>query len=199
MVLDEIDDFFKTKKNRDNYKSYMTMSQINQRLPYGKAAVFRSCISTFLGTCNESSFLDDPTGTQRFSVFAIQGFDPKVKSLNIELVWAYAYKLYVEGFDPEYSEEELRLNEASNENFKYDTPEYEAILSRLGKVESKDEEGVKFMTTTEVTNFLNSVQKEMLFANWGVGRALTRLGFLRGNKKIAGSSLKGYYFRFHSK
>ena len=201
ILIDEIDDFFKNKENRDNYKSVMTQFFVNVRLPYGKTEVCRPRIASILGTCNESTFLNDETGTQRFSVFEIlqienrrYGTEKYVEDFDMTNLWAQVYHLYKSGFNPEYTHKELVDNEEANELFKYNSPEYEAIVECLTPA-NKEDYGAYFMTSSEICRYLNEKQTAIRFANSALGRALIRMGFKKVNKKINGRCIRGYYVR----
>lgn len=201
IVLDEIDDFFKTKQNRDNYKSYMTQKIVNERLPYAKSATASHRIASFLGTCNESTFLNDPTGTQRFCVFSVSLFrnrrvDAKncIEKFDMADCWAAAYKLYKNAVNPEFTQEELEANEDANERYKYNSPEYETIINYLAPTEKYDEDG-EFLTSTEICSYLNAAQNDIDFNNIKLGKAMVRLRFDRQQKKVNRVPLYGYYVR----
>ena len=200
--FDEIDDFFKSKRNRDNYKSYMSQKYVNVRLPYAKTEVSRQRIASFMGTCNESTFLNDPTGTQRFTVFSVANFLNKkygkskfLENFPIEKVWANAYNLFINGFDPEYTNGELLVNEEANELYKYNSSEYDTIIEWLAPAEKGEEGSIKFMTATDICAYLNSQQEAVRFFNVSLGKVLIRLRYKKVKKKVNGQSLYGYYVR----
>ena len=203
IILDEIDDLFKSRKNREAYKSYMTQKQVNVRLPYGRTEVSRKRIASFMGTCNESTFLSDPTGTQRFTVFSVAKFLNKkhgkskfLEAFPIENVWAQAYNMFVRGFDPEYTNDELIANEEANELYKYNGPEYDTIIEWMAPAEKDEEGSIKFMTATDICVFLNEKQEAVKFTNRVLGRILVRLRYQKVKKKVNGQSVYGYYVRF---
>ena len=49
LIIDEIDDYFKSKSNRDNYKTFMTQKIVTERLPYAVAESSRLRIASFFG------------------------------------------------------------------------------------------------------------------------------------------------------
>ena len=201
--FDEIDDFFKSKRNRDNYKAYMSQKYVNVRLPYAKAEVSRQRIASFMGTCNESTFLNDPTGTQRFTVFSVAKFLNKrygkskfLEDFPITKVWAQAYNLFVRGFDPEYTNDEIVANEAANELYKFNSAEYDTIVDWLAPAEKGEEGPIKFMRVTDICAYLNGKQEAVKFFNVSLGKILVRLKYKKVTKKINGQSVYGYYVRF---
>ena len=207
-MFDEIDEFFKNKNNRDNFKSYATMHHINVRAPYARVPEPRHRVASFLGSCNESTFLNDPTGSQRFVVFNVkkiwnrkalrkagrEDLSP-AEEFNINRCWSWAFKLYKDGFDPEYTIEALEQNEIQNERYKYNSPEFETVRELVLPADKHDPEA-QFMTSTELMNFLNGVQEEVKFYNVReLGKCLIRLGFKRLTKYKDGHSLYGYFVK----
>ena len=197
IIIDEIDDFFKEPTNRNNYKSFMSTDYVNERLPYGKTFVDRPRISAIVGTCNESTFLNDPTGTQRFSVFSVKSFQNEkttgkrcIEDFDINALWAVAYKLYKQGYDPQYSNDEIIQNEEFNERYKYNSPEDETITDFVEK--PQNEEDGEFYTSTSLCSYLNGKQTDVFFTSNKLGKVLMRMGFSRIQKRISGNPRYGY-------
>ena len=119
IVLDEIDDYLKDSRNRRNFKSYTSMNVINIRPPYQPTEVYRTRVASLVGTCNQGTFLKDPTGSQRFIIFSVKRIISRQvnPSHNVQdhfdmpRCWTRAHRLYREGHNPEYSLEDLKLNE----------------------------------------------------------------------------------------
>ena len=201
--IDEIDDFFKSSNNRNAFKSYFTRKIVKVRPPFGRKAVVRPRIAAFIGSCNESTFLNDPTGTQRFTIFLVRKLQNRryssdgefVEDFPMARVWGQAYALYKEGYNPEYSHDELVVNERANEVSKYNTPEFETIINFI-KPANKQDDTAKFMTATELCSYINSQQTDVNFTNVRLGKALVRLQYKRLPKKINGHVIYGYYVRF---
>lgn len=202
-LIDEIDKFMTDKINERNYKAMMSIDKVNDRLPYARVATMRKRIVSFLGTCNEGTFLNDPTGTQRFTTFSVKGFwnqkagYQEQESIeffmrkNIWQCWAWAYSQYLDGFDPEYTAQEIETNEQKNELYKYDSPEYDIVQEFL-QPSSKEQEG-EFLNTTQLCAYLNSRQSQIIFTSSKLGRALLRLGFKKSC--LTKSGRKGYYIK----
>ena len=183
--IDEVDDWLKAKSNRDGYKEYMTTTFVNERLPYARASSSLQRISSFIGTCNESRFLSDPTSTDRWIVFELRGFKNRqsgvsfpIEEFPIEACWAFAYERYKEGFDPSYNLEEMRENDQENERFKYNSFEFEVLQDYLEPSNIK-EEAAEFLKSSDIAAFLNDEQEKVVFTAAQLGRALTRSNFKR--------------------
>ena len=205
--IDEIDQFFKTKINRDNYKSYLTTRLVNVRLPYTRTDISRLRIAAFMGSCNETIFLNDTTGTQRFTIFAVDKFLNKkhgdgqyIEDFPMRNVWTYAYNEYIKKYSPEYTLAEELLNEQANDAYKLDSDEYNTILEWLEPASKSDagSANVEFMNATQIRKYLNEHLKDngVYFPSTNkIGEALTALGFSRLFKKINKKSVRGYYVR----
>ena len=203
IIIDEIDDFFKDATNRIKYKAFATQDVINERLPYAKSTTKLPRIASFLGTCNESNFLNDATGTQRFTCFKVRAFrnrmygsplDKCVELFDFAGLAASMFILMKRGFSPEYTREEYSKNEEKNEAFKYNSPEYETLVKCLTSVD-KGHESAQFMTTTSICNFMNGIQSDVFFNTRSLGKALIRLKFKRVKKNINGNSVYGFYVK----
>ena len=201
IIIDEINDFFKSRNNRNSYKSYFTQEVINERYFYGKFYRDFPRIASFIGTCNESNFLNDETGTQRFTVFKVKYFknsryseDNYIEDFDFEGLAAYTYNLAKNGYNTEYTIKELKENEGFNEQFKYNSAEYETIINYLIPAE-KDEVDAEFMTPTQICNYLNRKQTDITLDPRPLGRVLIRLNFTRKQKKINNRPIYGYYVK----
>jgi hypothetical protein len=209
IIFDEIDEFLKNTPNRNAFKAFTTQSMVNVRPPFGRVDELRYRIASFLGTCNNSSFLSDPTGTQRFVVFSVKklwnrkkiseaGPDelpPKVaaQDFDVKVCWAKALDLYNKGWDPEYSTAELERNEEFNERYKYNSVEFERVVELIepsGKGEGE------FMTSTQILNYVQERSSEFeKFSISQIGKSLIRLGFSRVSVKTRGSARWGYWVK----
>jgi predicted P-loop ATPase len=203
--LDEVGDVFGNKMTRDNYKELMTCLRISERQPYAKTETTRKRIMSFLATCNEAHFLNDETGTQRFSVFEVKGFWNKKEGFtgklsiehfmkeNMWQVWSWAYNEYLKGAETEYSKEEEVENEEKNEMYKYNTPEYEILCQYMSP--STKEAGGLFYTTTQISVELNYKQQGVQVSTDKLGKALIRAGFEKAAKRVDGKLVRGYYIK----
>jgi len=211
LLFDELDNFFKHQPNRLAFKAFATQAEVNVRAPYAKNPKRKSRISSFLGSCNTSTFINDPTGSQRFVVFhvkkiwhsdALEDETPddnrdipvEADKFDFEECWAWGYAQYRAGASPNYSPAELRRNEERNGKYKEHTPEFEAIQEALDR--SSKEQGGEHMTSTEIMGYLNSVQVDAQFRNVKeIGKALIALQFERKNKKTNRVSRWGYWVK----
>ena len=193
MTLDEIDDLFKDNGLVKAYKAASTIAWVNVRIPYTNAPKLSKRISSFFGSCNRSTFLTDPTGSQRFNIFKVAGLRNN-RDFPIERLWAQAYRLFLDGFNPELTKEELRLNEKANELFKTFGCEYELCAKHVEKV---SEGSGKFVTATQIKIEIEKFYLVHLnLSREKIGVALGQMGFNRCAKRVGGTPTYGYYVLF---
>lgn len=202
-LVDELDNFLKSKKNRDSYKTMVSLNQVNARLPYTKAPICRKRICNFLGTSNHGGFLTETTGQSRFSIFNVKSFkhrdfdaknDAYVEGWQnkyIDDCWAWAYQKRNE-VNPKYTFEEVQENNFSNESFQYSSAEFEQLGDWLEPAEKGDERA-EFMTTTQICSYLNSKQLDVRYHNVTLGKALRRRRFMRTQEGLRGFQKYGYW------
>lgn len=89
------------KADRETIKMYITKTEDTYRKAYEKniSVNRRTCI--FIGTTNESDFLNDTTGNRRFCPIQCHG-NSKFKPWNLSIdevhqIWAEAYEMYLAG------------------------------------------------------------------------------------------------------
>ena len=160
--LDEIQQF--SRHDVGTLKYWMTQQYINLRLPFGKTATQAHRIASFVGTTN-APFLHDETGSTRFICFPIQGvnYDYHNKTtgkqqVDINKVWAQAYRLYQEGFCAELTAAEVLQNEQRNGVFRVETPEEELLATYFSPAQA-DATGSVFMTATDLVAAMQQVVK----------------------------------------
>lgn len=205
-VIDELDDWLKNRDNKNNYKKHFTLPHVNVRRPWGRYFESKPRISSFVSTCNTSNFLDDPTGTTRMLVFNIKaiknekyGAVEKMEDFDMEQLLAYAAHLFKEGFDPEFTKEQLEINERANEEFKFNSVEFELLQKHFRQVDVGEGD---FYTTTDIVKTLKGLEPDFSFSfsNRKIGSALTRLKwpkFQKVKKTLEGKriSSSGYYLK----
>jgi len=204
--LDEIDDWFKTKDNRDNFKSFVSTENVSFRPAYGRKDETYPRIASFLGSCNEAQFLNDPTGTDRFMVFDVIALKNRryneergiesvcCEDFDINEVWAEAYFLYKKGYSLEWSDEDTKINEEANKQYRYVTDEDETLSIYL-KPGDKEDLAADFMKATEIANYLNFKQNEVVFSGRKIGKSLLNNGFKRIGKFIGNNAVYGYFVK----
>jgi len=92
--LDELETLRKSEIGA--LKTLMTMQAVKVRRPYGRLAEDLARRASFVGSINQTEFLNDATGSRRFLVFETNKVDID-KLPDINNVLAQAYELYKQG------------------------------------------------------------------------------------------------------
>jgi hypothetical protein len=74
-------------------KTIMTLPSIRMRRPYGRIAENFIRRASFVGSINQTEFLNDPTGSRRFLTFEVKSVEVD-RAPNMDLVMAQAYRMY---------------------------------------------------------------------------------------------------------
>lgn len=197
VLLDELDKY--SSVNQAHIKHYITMSEVNERLPYARVESQFPRVASFVATTNKKDFLRDETGSRRFMTFSIGKnlINPAYNKFNIDDFWAEAVRLYQSGFDCELTREELEKVESLNDEFKHNTTEYDLLLDNFSPSEKGDEEA-EFLTSTSILrNLAEAVGPTLKLNAVSLGRALNRegLGFEKRKKSVNRSSVYGYWVK----
>lgn len=176
-------------------KSYISQEYPKVRVPYAPKEVKMRRICSFFATTNIPDFLRDETGNTRFICFDVSGVEwQKYEKMDINLVWAQAYHLYILSQKGEYqcdlTNEEEKANDLNNLKYLYHSTEYE-LIEKLFEPSSNPND---FMTATDIADYLHDNTRYKTANSRGVGRALSALGYKRGHCKTDNTK-QGYQIR----
>ncbi|WP_407490608.1 VapE domain-containing protein [Elizabethkingia anophelis] len=166
-----------SKTDVNMLKAYISKSNINVRLPYGRKAEYMERICSFVASTNRTDFLTDESGSVRWLVFEIQSIDFKYREeIDIDKVWsqAYYYAYKKENYNPELSFQDILENEKRNEKFTQISTEQEVLLKYFEKSDNTDD----FLTATDIMLAMNEALSLRL-NNIRIGKALTYLKYQR--------------------
>jgi predicted P-loop ATPase len=197
--LDELST--KTKFELNQFKGIISIETVRVRPPYGRKAQTNPRRISFVGSTNDDSFLNDPTGSVRWLCFDIDSIDWGYSNNDINKVWSQAYALYKSGFKFKLTNEELKENETRNEQYQQVSTEYEYVQKFLSPATVMIHDA--FWTTTEIRDHIiqESDRKADIKNLDRLGKALKELGFDRVIKRIGTSSkpTRGYYVNYLNK
>lgn len=112
------------KGEQSKLKQFITRSIDEYRSPYARAAEKHPRLTSYIGTVNRRDFLKDETGSRRFWIIPVLGFDfEKLESIDKKELWGAVYSLWKSGTIKDYLEEDemKKLNEMNvGYNFKND-------------------------------------------------------------------------------
>jgi len=169
------------KQDINKLKTMFSKDRVKVRHPFGRKAVTTPRRASFVGSINDQEFLTDDTGSVRWLCFEIDeiDFNYSVK-VDIDKVWAQAYREYKKGFKYQLTREDIIENEKANAKFQKSTPEKEMIAKYFEPGNTDDE----FFNATEIIQELtiqtNSIIK---FNHIQIGKACNQLGFQRASKR----------------
>ena len=156
-------------------KSAVTMTNVDERIPYDRYPVHRPHIASFCGTGNNLQFLSDPTGNRRWLPFEVASIEsPRDHPFDYEHIYAQAYALYRQGFQYWFSQAEIeRLSE---HNRQFETPKLEEELVDLYFRKPTENEQGEFMPVSRAMQLIGSGVTQHLNIT-RIGQAFTAQGF----------------------
>lgn len=181
----ELDELGATTRKADaeSLKSFLTMDFIRVRPAYGRYAIEKSVVCSFLGTVNHdgAGFLVDPTGTTRFLSCEVNGIDFDYTTVDVDDLWAEAYWYYRNVPDSfRLTKEETALQAKINGSYEMPSALEEVIIDLFEFTNNRGD----FMATAEIKNLLAlhyRITSEQLFHR-DLSVALTRLGCEKGRE-----------------
>jgi len=178
------------KSERTAVKDYLTQTHDTFRPPYAAAEVTVPRACAFIGTTNDSDFLQDPTGSRRFWVVPMT----KLKAAELEAVadqlWAEAVYLVGQGVSGVLPEAIDRMRDAEASDYEDVHPWEEAIAVWLSA-----QVGVT-PTAAEVMSGALELppQRQEAYHVSRVGTIMKRLGWVsRQVRDRGGARVRRYY------
>ena len=192
--LDELKNL--DKKDMNTIKFWITIANVNIRLPYAARNTNEKRIANFVGNTNQTEFLHDESGSVRFICIDVNGinhnynnYQTGTKEIDINDVWAQAYTLYKQGERGELTKEEIEENENHNNRYKAIPIEGELLMRHFRQANATDENPV-FMTPTEIIEYIQP-RTTLKLNPVMMGKALNFCDFLR--LKNSATDRYGYY------
>ena len=143
-------------------KSMMTLQSIKVRRPYDRLSQNLIRRASFVGSINQTEFLNDPTGSRRFLTFECESFD--FDSIpDIDKVLAQAYTLYKNGERWWFDQAEIAEINERNKNFTICGHEEELLLEFLPKPIIGQEK--EWLTATKIADRIRSLRAEFRVDN----------------------------------
>lgn len=189
-IIFNVDDYFAdiTGRKANALKGFLTQPFADIRKPFGHYSEKRKIYASFIGSSNEATFLHDPTGNRRFLPIEVEAINiDKAQAMDIDQVWAEAYKLYKEGFIYWIDREQQQKLEEYNKNFEVLSSEYEA-LTQYYRPLVKGDQGVdddNFLTSTQILQQLQQ-KTGLKLSIKKVGAAMKKAGFVQTMRSRGG-------------
>ena len=175
------------KKDENIVKGWMSKESVQVRRPYAATVENIPRRASMFGSTNEDEFLRDGTGNVRYIVFKLKKKSQLEKGqqvinwsyktqIDIDQLWAYIYKCYLEGQECNLSATEIEENEARNRDFKVISSEAE-LVSKYFKPTESNNAAAEFYMASEILNMLQIQTGNRQLNHKNVGMALKELGF----------------------
>jgi len=192
--LDELSTLSKVEIN--SLKSLFSKDKINDRLQYDprNSIIPRRC--SFIGSTNQTEFLNDESGSVRWLCFVIDEIDWDYKNqIDMDNVYSQAYFLYRNGFECNLSQEEIKENEEYNKQFQLISSKKE-LVSKLITPGSEIESDY-FMTAIDILmHIATKTENKVKLSAVSIGRAMKFCGFERVKHRT--QQVYGYYVKLES-
>jgi predicted P-loop ATPase len=169
------------KQDENSLKTLITLTSVKIRKPYARMITEQPRLASFMGSVNGNDFLTDPTGSRRFLPFEVVEIDiNKAKNIDMNKVWAEAYKLFLSDFKYWFSEEDMEALNKNNEAFQVESTEYQLLNEYF--IPCKDKElGSEYLQPAVLQAELEEKTKYRL-SQKKIGEALNRGGFEKCQK-----------------
>lgn len=190
--LDELSTLSKVEINA--LKSLFSKDKINDRLPYDRrnSIIPRRC--SFIGSTNQTEFLNDESGSVRWLCFVIEEIDWSYKNkINIDNVYSQAYWLFCNDYDYNLTREEIKENEEYNKQFQVISAERELVSKYIFQGTKDNKDG--FLTATDILMYITGrIDNKVKLNTSNIGKALKYCGIER--VKHSTEKIYGYYIKF---
>ena len=177
----------------ERLKAFITAERDETRLPYARADRKTPRRTAFIGTCNSTEFLVDPTGSRRFWTIPVKDMDrERLQEFNAVQLWA---QIAAESKLPSFNfrltpaeQAELAKRNTQHERPLKSQPEVEDILS---SAESRKNVFIwEYMT---VSDFKASHSSLSHYSVEQIGKALDRVGITAIRKSVDGKQVRARY------
>lgn len=191
-------------------KATLSRLNVNIRLPYAKNFQEFPRRASFFGTTNRTDFLTDSENV-RWLVFNVETINKDYGNIftgefkiDINKIWAQAYRLYRQGFNCELSADDLSINEENNIMYSATSLEKEVITNYLepAQASDKDRSGYyrgqasdifdqvcKLLEADGRLHTLKSIKPNIFFIE------LSRMsGWRKKSIRVGGKNVSGYHY-----
>jgi predicted P-loop ATPase len=178
--LDELENL--GRKNMSALKEIITKPSIKLRRPYGSVAETMQRRASFMGSINNLEFLTDTTGNRRFLCFEVLGID-KDHDLDLDLVYAQAYHMYMNDFKFWMDCADIQKIEVHNKNFQYVPLEQEILEKYFRPCIGNDKPDLELETEDLIEQLLSKSKLASRLSTNKLGSILSRLNWPKRKTK----------------
>lgn len=170
------------RKNMSALKEIITKPSIKLRRPYGTVAETMPRRASFMGSINNLEFLTDNTGNRRFLCFEVLGIN-KDHGLNLDLVYAQAVSLHLEGFIYWMDADDIKEIELHNKNFQYVPIEQEILEKHYSPCEGNQKADLEIETEDLIEKLCEKSKLASRLSANRLGSVLNRLNWPKRKTK----------------
>lgn len=198
-VDDELESI--TKRENEAIKAIITKGDDVVRLPYARASVTVKRRTSFAGSVNRRTFLNDETGSRRFAVIPIgDRIDLKaLEAIQIDKCWAQAYALWKMGDRGYFDGKDTADIEDFNREFEVKNMTDDLVDRWI--VSTNDDADARPVPATEVAQAIRmklGERQNLVIDNRLVhqlGRSLAKAKYVKKRKMVDGFMLEGWMVR----
>jgi predicted P-loop ATPase len=190
------------RKDENDLKELITKNKVSYRRPYDKYISEYPHICSFMASVNGNDFLTDSTGNRRFLPFEVKSIDinlaQKLMKDNESQIYAQAKEISKKGFlfegkNVEYYITGEDIAEINKRNEKFEFISYEQdVVSKYFIVPNAIYPENAFMSTGEIMDYAVMFAKGDKINLYRIGKALSKLGYTKSQKKINGNRISGW-------
>ena len=186
------------KRDTDTLKAFLSKSQYEYRLPYGRTAITYPRMTSFCGSTNEDIFLEDPSGNRRYAIIEIndnRNRIDEIKKLNVLQLWAQVYEL-VKNEDKascfRLTADEAAYLEKRNKKYTRRPQGVEDVLTAIEEEQLWGSQPGYRIVIEEIspTDFKNRHDTLRHCDPSVIGRHLSTLGYKSESKKVDGKTTR---------
>jgi len=179
--LDELETLTRYKESA--IKELITKSEIRIRRPYGHFADKLNRHASLCGSINQSTMLNDSTGSRRFLIHKVQAITYD-HDIDMDKVFSQALALYRDGFQYWFDGAQIQQIHAHNQQFQNQTVEEELLLARYQKADP-DDSGARRLQATKILKRLHDGRLPSASHSGSIrlGQALAKHGFQHSRSK----------------
>lgn len=150
------------KADQSKLKQFITRSIDEYRSPYARAAQKHPRVTSYIGTVNRKDFLKDETGSRRFWIIPVLGFDfEKLKKIDKNELWGAVYSLWKSGSIKDYLEQdEMEKLNIMNREYNFENDLSYIINEKIKWDMPKDQWHV--YSITEIAEYLMIKERKLL-------------------------------------
>lgn len=193
-ILDEMAEMNNVPKQE--FKSLISLPFVSVRPPYAINRVNRDRITSFLGTSDRQSFLHEDAGTARFIVVEVDSIDFGYSKIDVNDLWAQAFRYYKSGQHLDLDERIKREIRERNKTYILGSVLSETIDDLIEPC--REESDCVFLQTKDILNYVYANSALHKISERSISETLNNLKFKKVTKYLPErkQSVYGYYVKF---